>query len=49
MGALFYLSGILIVLALKMLLWGIKKKSRNEIIVGSVVLTISTAYIVYFF
>jgi hypothetical protein len=46
---LFMVSGLLVVLSAKMLIWGLKNKKRNEMLIGSIVFVISIAYGVYYF
>lgn len=48
MKGLFYLSGIILVLAVKMLIWGIKNNKRKEIIVASVAVSVCLPYAVYY-
>lgn len=46
---LFLLSGLLLVPALRMLVWGIRNKKRNEIVIGAIMLVISISCLAYYF
>jgi hypothetical protein len=49
MKGLFYVSGILLALAIKMLAWGVQHKKRSEAVIGFCMMTISLAYAVFYF